>query len=136
MPKTREATNEYRMRQWAQIIEERNQSGLTIADYCKAEGLTVHGYYYWLRKLRAEALSAMKSSEELGTALIPTEAIYASSKAIPSGWTVCEAAPEAPIRVNNPGAIQIEIGKSRLTVHPEMNLELLSQVCKVLCAIC
>jgi len=63
------------MRQWAQIIEGRSQSGLTIAEYCKAEGLTINGYYYWLRKLRAAALSTMKNDEEMGSALISTEAV-------------------------------------------------------------
>ena len=136
MTKTREATNEYRMRQWAQIIEGRNQSGLTIAEYCKAEGLKINGYYYWLRKLRAAALSAMKNDEEMGSALISTEAAYASSTTIPQGWAVCEEVSEAPIRANNHGTIQIEIGKSYITAYPGMNIELLSQVCKVLSAIC
>ena len=45
--------NEYRMDQWAGIIEERRESGLSIREFCRQRELREGAYYYWLRKLRS-----------------------------------------------------------------------------------
>jgi transposase-like protein len=48
-------TAEYRQSQWLQVIKKRNESGMTVKDFCQAEGITKDSYYYWLRKLREKA---------------------------------------------------------------------------------
>lgn len=48
----REATKQIRLHQWQQIITERQSSGLTVAEYCKRNGLTKDKYFYWLRKCK------------------------------------------------------------------------------------
>ena len=52
------ATQQIRSSDWAQIIQERNASGLTITEYCSQMGISETAYYYWLRKLRRAALSS------------------------------------------------------------------------------
>lgn len=47
-----EATKQVRLRQWQQIITERQSSGLTVEEYCKRNGLTKDKYFYWLRKCK------------------------------------------------------------------------------------
>lgn len=49
---TREIAKEYRLSHWAQKIEERKASGLSIRAYCKKEGFHENNYFYWQRKLR------------------------------------------------------------------------------------
>ncbi|MQN01986.1 MAG: hypothetical protein FRC54_08810 [bacterium LCO1.1] len=39
-----------------QIIQERNQSGLTIDEFCKKNGYTRNQYYYYRRKLRRKVI--------------------------------------------------------------------------------
>ena len=51
---------EYRMQHWVGIIRERQESGLTVRDYCAQHGIAEKTYYYWLRKLRAAAAEAME----------------------------------------------------------------------------
>ena len=46
--------NEYRKKQWAQIILECQSSGLSNKEYCRQQGISEKTYYYWLRKLRSE----------------------------------------------------------------------------------
>ena len=41
--------DEYRMQNWAKIIGERQESGLTVKDYCAQHGIAEKTYYYWLR---------------------------------------------------------------------------------------
>lgn len=44
--------NEYRLRQWTQIIRQCQSSGLTNREYCAQNGISEKTYYYWLKKIR------------------------------------------------------------------------------------
>ena len=46
--------NEYREQQWALVIKECADSGLTNKEYCRQHGISEKSYYYWLRKLRKQ----------------------------------------------------------------------------------
>lgn len=61
MNETRLAVREYRIDQWMQIIQDRNQSGLTIQEYCQQNGLNQNAYYYWLRIIRHQAMEEGKT---------------------------------------------------------------------------
>ena len=52
---TKLATAQIRVKNWAAIIQERNESGLSVKDYCAQHQLSWDSYYYWLRKVK-EAL--------------------------------------------------------------------------------
>jgi len=52
---TRAMAEEYRLTHWAQIMQERQQSGLSIKSYCERAGFHENVYYYWQRKLREVA---------------------------------------------------------------------------------
>ena len=56
---TQLATRQIRMQQWAQIIHAKNESGLTVKDYCEQNSLSENAYYYWLRKIRESAIEAV-----------------------------------------------------------------------------
>ena len=55
-----EVRDEYRLQHWSEIIRERQESGLTVKDYCAQRGISEKTYYYWLRKLRSAAAEAME----------------------------------------------------------------------------
>lgn len=46
--------NEYRRGHWTELIRRKQESGMTVQNFCNANGLNVKTYYYWLRKLRTE----------------------------------------------------------------------------------
>ena len=52
---TRHIAEEYRLSHWAQIRQNRSESGLSIKAFCKNAGIHENTYYYWQRKLRASA---------------------------------------------------------------------------------
>ena len=54
MDKVMAVRNEYREQQWAQVIRECADSGLTNKEYCRQCGISEKSYYYWLRKLRKQ----------------------------------------------------------------------------------
>ena len=61
---SREVTNEYRMRQWMQVIRDREGSGEKIDAYCEKKGIKRHTYYYWQRKLRETAGKHLAQQQE------------------------------------------------------------------------
>jgi hypothetical protein len=124
---TKKLTTKYRMGQWAEIMQERVDSGLSIVKYCEREGMPTNRYHYWQRRLRAVAKE-----------LIPvnTEAIAP----VPSGWTQVTTAEENPqnvtLKSQDISEVKIEIGKCKVTANDETNTELLTKVCKALMSIC
>ena len=56
MNKIAEVKKEVRHREWAAQIQECQNSGLPIKEWCKQNGINVYTYYRRLRKLREELL--------------------------------------------------------------------------------
>lgn len=55
-----ETTRAYRLRQWAEAISNRNQSGLTISEWCEKNGVSKYQYYYRLRAVRKAAAAQLE----------------------------------------------------------------------------
>ncbi len=43
---------------WSARIRQRNESGLTIKEWCAENNFSENTYYYWLKKLRKSALNS------------------------------------------------------------------------------
>jgi len=43
---------EIRLAQWAEMVRQRNESGLTVTDWCKENGINLKTYYYRLKRMR------------------------------------------------------------------------------------
>ena len=124
MKNTREIAEEYRLSHWAEVMEERNVSGLSIKAYCESIGLHQNVYFYWQRKLR----------ESVCKELIPATIRGNEIPKVPNGWSVCGTAPNSSnIKGND---ITIDIGKSRVSVNAEADLDLLGNVCRMLMSLC
>ena len=65
-------TKELRLAQWARIIKEQKQSGLTVKAWCSQNGITKDAYYYWQQKLRKEVYEVIKPQESI-FAPVPNE---------------------------------------------------------------
>ena len=50
--------DEYRAQNWAMLIQECNNSGLSNREFCRQRGISEKTYYYWLRKLRSQVAEA------------------------------------------------------------------------------
>jgi len=124
MINTREIAAEYRLEHWSQIMQDRAASGMSIKVYCDINGIHPNVYHYWQRKLRAAAVMAANENNSPGKPALPMLS--------PQGW----ATVSAKLSAASSGTIQIEIGKSRVTADAGTNLELLSEVCRILMSLC
>lgn len=66
---TREVAHEVRRQQWALVMKERRESGLTIREYCRAHGIKEKTFYYWQRRLREAVCENLTLRQE--TAMTP-----------------------------------------------------------------
>ena len=112
---TREVAKEYRLNQWAQIIKARKESGRSVKDFCKDNGISRNAYFYWQRKLREVACKGLTESND-------------SEGIVPAGWVRLN--PEKPQSVDE--SILIEINGCHITVKGNTYLELLKKVCSIL----
>jgi hypothetical protein len=52
---TREIAEEYRLSHWARIMQERQESGLSIKAFCRKAGFHENRYFYWQKRIREAA---------------------------------------------------------------------------------
>ena len=69
---TREIAVEYRLSHWAQIVQDRCDSGLSIKEYCENAGIHENAYYYWLKKLRGAACEGLMRTQSGSTSMVPS----------------------------------------------------------------
>ena len=50
--------DEYRTQNWAMVIQECSNSGLSNREFCRQCGISEKTYHYWLRKLRSQMAEA------------------------------------------------------------------------------
>ncbi|MCX7923043.1 MAG: IS66 family insertion sequence element accessory protein TnpB [Clostridia bacterium] len=55
MDKIAKAKNEFRLRQWTQMIRDCQESGMTVVAWCEQNDIKPKSYYYWLRRIRTLA---------------------------------------------------------------------------------
>jgi transposase-like protein len=68
---TREIAVEFRLSHWAKIVQDQNNSGLSIRAYCKNASIQESSYYYWLKRLREAASEGMAQLRRSETGLAP-----------------------------------------------------------------
>ena len=61
--KTRYIAAEYRLSHWAQIVRERNESGLSVKAFCRKVGMHENKYFYWQKKLRETACEQLEKMQ-------------------------------------------------------------------------
>jgi len=69
---TKAVTTDYRLQQWAEILQRQKESGYNIRKYCKEAGIKEHIYYYWQRKLREAACKELSKVQNDMKGLTPS----------------------------------------------------------------
>lgn len=69
---TRQIARELRRQQWALVMQERRESGLTIREFCRDHGIHEKTYYYWQRRLREAVCENLALREETAIAPAPS----------------------------------------------------------------
>ena len=62
--------NEVKSAQWAEMVRSRNESGLTVTDWCKQNGINLKTYYYRLKRIRQAVCNEIERHD-----IVPVEPI-------------------------------------------------------------
>mgnify|MGYP000908526220 FL=1 len=108
-------TAEYRLSQWAQVMQAQQASGQNIKDFCQTTGISRNAYFYWQKKLRKVACRELTQTSE------PRDIV-------PSGWMQLKP---NQTQLTTDG-LCIEINDYHITVNAQTDLELLKKVCLTL----
>jgi len=114
---SRELTAEYRMTHWAQLLQERTTSGLSVQDFCLDKGITRNTYFYWQKKLREAACARLSETNSKTTDL--TVQSFAEVRLSES------SAQTASIQ---PDQLCVESGLYRVTAGPGYPIEYLTML--------
>ena len=61
---------EVKVSQWAEMVRQRNESGLTVTDWCKENGINLKTYYYRLKRVRQAVCNKIEQHD-----IVPVEPI-------------------------------------------------------------
>lgn len=112
---TQKVAAEYRLSQWAQVIQARLDSGQSVKDFCQTAGISRNAYFYWQKKLREAACTELSKTEE-------------PRNIVPSGWM--QLTPKQAQHTKE--SLDIEINGCHVTVNAQTDPELLKKVCRTL----
>lgn len=128
---TRMIVADYRLRQWAKIVQECSASGLTIKAYCEEVGIRQHQYYYMKKKLReaacGELATVQSKSPEMATQ-------FKNDNPIVWGEVSTKAMTSPTTHVS--GSINITRGSWTVTVEPGFDSGTLTEALKAVNRIC
>lgn len=69
--KISEVKQEYQLQEWSGMLRQRKESGLSVKEWCREQGLAEHIYHYRLRKLRQAACTALEQAQPVQLAEVP-----------------------------------------------------------------
>ena len=114
---------DYRLRQWAKIVQECNASGLTIKTYCEEIGLRQHQYYYMKKKLREAACDELT----MGTQ---------AKNENPIVWGEVNIKDMTSPTTHVSGSININRGGWTITIEPGFDTGTLTEALKAVNRVC
>jgi transposase-like protein len=88
---TRKIAAKYRLRHWAQAMQERVSSGKSIQKFCQDSGISRNTYFYWQRKLREAACEQMPAPDFAEVKLLEPSAQSTVTERFLSGQICAEA---------------------------------------------
>jgi hypothetical protein len=117
MDKITNTKTEFRIRQWTQIAQACQSSGMTVVAWCNQNNINIKSYYYWLRRLRALACE----STELTV--------------VPHKQQVVPLSFKQP-RISDHAAITIHISSATVEIHDGTSKDTIEAVLLALKNIC
>ncbi len=60
-----------RRSQWEQIVLEANKASVSKKEWCRQNGINLKAFYYWQRKIRKAALTALEEAADTDQCQVP-----------------------------------------------------------------
>jgi hypothetical protein len=113
MDRLKSTEHDYNIHLWISHIKECRASGLTVPEWCSQNGIGVKNYYYWMRKVKREAIDSIPHADVSLLPVIKTETPVFSKISVPPVVTSSDAA--VTIHINGI-TVDIRDGTSDATI--------------------
>jgi len=109
--------HDFNLKKWQCLIKECQESGMTVVDWCAANNVPKHQYYYWLAKIRTEcydeAVAQLPAVKTINKTASPMQLQDGSFFVEITPGTVNMASKQAnydqPVAVVQTGSVRIEV---------------------------
>ena len=128
---TRAIAAEYRLQQWAGIMQNCKESGLSIKAYCENAGIHPNTYFYWQKKLREAACELIKVESNNST-LVP----QSSNNGSPVVWAGIDTSDRESINLPQDGSIKISREGWTVTVEAGTDVGFLTETLRAVSRAC
>jgi len=115
---TKKITSELRLAYWAQVMQERAESGLNVKTYCEKIGIKANTYFYWQTKLR-------KTISDQLTETNPLQLVSTGFVEVKKDETAQKL---QPVLSNHDELVHIEIDGARISVKSTYPVERLIEL--------
>ena len=116
-----EIRDQIRIREWVELIKERNASGMTIKEWCAFKGLTENQYFYWLRKVRQKACEAIEDHADMIRPLRNEEPVFVEINVLPE--------PTSPERLSG---ILIHVNGAQIHIGNDVGIKRIRTIMEVI----
>ncbi len=113
---------------WRKLLEQKQRSGLTVAEFCAREGLSPAAYYAWRRKLHGPQTRQTAQAAVVGRKDVPTGRKGQVPASRPSRAFV-----QVPLPAASAGAwIEVVLADGTIIRLPQQNLVALETVLRTI----
>lgn len=102
-----EIRQQVRLNQWSAMVQEREDSGLSVKAFCKQAGIVPKTYYYRLRRLREAAIK----QTQMGTVQPTTSQPELVQYTPPTGY-ICDPTPQSIVIRTSSTIVEIPVNTS------------------------
>ena len=120
MGSTKTTAAELRMQMWTARIQECKNSGKTIREWCKENGIAEKTYYYWHKKV----------SDRICTAVVREKDNYFPTNLMGNNVENHRFIEVKPIKYEHGSPVTMYIGETRITVDSDISDEFLMRLMK------
>ena len=129
---TRAIAAEYRLQQWAVIMRDCKESGLSIRAYCENAGIRPNRYFYWQKRLREAACEELIKVEPNTSSLMS----QAPGTGSPVVWGGIDTSARESDSLPQDGLIRISRDGWTVTIESGVDVELLTETLKAVSRAC
>ena len=127
----REVKGEYRLAEWAGLVQECRHSGLNVMTWCEQKGITTNQFYKWQRKV-FDALMEQQEIQIHGTGLQETKVQFAELPPPEEGEIATDRLAETPTEAVRGAAViaTLRVDNAEIDIYEGANAEVVEALCK------
>ena len=126
----------FRLDKWRKLVYEANACGMKKTEWCRMNGISTKQFYYWQKRVRAQALEEMQGGTGMGVSMqgdgLPAQ-LPSFVELKPPAQPCCSRDVDTPVDAPDaPAPLTLNLKDCQLQIRGNASESLLRMVVKVL----